>query len=134
MAARAVLDTNILISGFLFGGVPGEILKLAKDERFVCISSLYILKEFKRVLEVKFHFEHDFVQELLDEIIKFSYLLPITDSDKNLTEDFSDNPIIETALFGKAIFLVTGDRRLKKARVKNLKIISAKEFITILGP
>jgi len=32
---RAVLDTNILISGLFWGGLPGQIFQVSRDERFV---------------------------------------------------------------------------------------------------
>ena len=35
---KVVLDVNVWISGLLWGGVPGKILKLAKNQRITIIT------------------------------------------------------------------------------------------------
>jgi predicted nucleic acid-binding protein len=47
-----------------------------------------------------------------------------------------DNLILETALLGKARYLVTGDWQhlLSLRRYKNIKIIPPAEFVGILNP
>jgi putative PIN family toxin of toxin-antitoxin system len=36
---KVVLDVNVWISGLLWGGVPGQILKLAKNQRITIFAS-----------------------------------------------------------------------------------------------
>ncbi|MDI6892741.1 MAG: putative toxin-antitoxin system toxin component, PIN family [Actinomycetota bacterium] len=129
MAVRVVLDTNILLSGILFGGIPGEILEHARKGKFTPVTSLYILQEFRRVAEGKFDLESNLVSNLIEEILSFSELVPVIDSKKSWVKDVSDNPIIETARKGKAETLVTGDARLQKTDVVGLKILSPKTFL-----
>lgn len=46
---RIVLDTNVLISGVFFGGVPGRILDAWGDHRIQLVVSAEILDEYQRV-------------------------------------------------------------------------------------
>jgi uncharacterized protein len=47
---RAVLDTNILVSGLGWGGHPAAILDAVSDGRVVLITSAPLLDELRRVL------------------------------------------------------------------------------------
>ena len=51
MKIKAILDTNVLISGVFWKGPPFEILKAWQEQRFRLAISLPILDEYRRVLE-----------------------------------------------------------------------------------
>ena len=46
---KLILDTNVLVSGIFFGGVPGQILAAWADERVSLVLSPAILDEYARV-------------------------------------------------------------------------------------
>ena len=46
---RVVLDTNVVISGVFFGGIPGRIVTAWADRRFTLVISPEILLEYQRV-------------------------------------------------------------------------------------
>lgn len=48
---KAILDTNVLISGIFFSGVPYEILTDWRDRKIELIISPEILEEYRRVGE-----------------------------------------------------------------------------------
>lgn len=51
-AARAVLDTNVVVAGFLTpGGTPARVLALLGSRRLVAVYSHAILQEYKEVLK-----------------------------------------------------------------------------------
>ena len=50
MTRRVVLDTNIVVSGFGCGGVPGHVLDAAFDGRFVSVTSVALLREVGEVI------------------------------------------------------------------------------------
>jgi len=50
MKLRAVMDTNVLVSGVLWRGVPFELLRWAEKNSLVIYASLEILAEVHRVL------------------------------------------------------------------------------------
>ncbi len=47
---RAVLDTNIIISGLLWGGLPQQIFQTARDEQFVALLTDVLLAELTTTL------------------------------------------------------------------------------------
>lgn len=46
---RVVLDTNVLVSGIFFGGVPGRIVDAWSENRLSLILTPAILEEYARV-------------------------------------------------------------------------------------
>jgi predicted nucleic acid-binding protein len=48
---KAILDTNVLISGIFWKGAPFEILKAWRKHRFLLAITVPILEEYHRVLE-----------------------------------------------------------------------------------
>lgn len=48
---KVVLDVNVWISGLLWGGVPGKILKLAKNQKITIFASQKILADIEDTLE-----------------------------------------------------------------------------------
>lgn len=51
MTIKAILDTNVVISGIFWKGTPLEILKAWQRQRFHLALSLPILDEYRRVLD-----------------------------------------------------------------------------------
>lgn len=45
MNLRVVLDTNVIVSGFGWGGVPSQVLDAAFDGRFVVVTSIALLHD-----------------------------------------------------------------------------------------
>ena len=48
---RLVLDTNIVVSGLLWGGVPRQLLELGRDGQITFFTSSALLDELVNVLE-----------------------------------------------------------------------------------
>ena len=46
---KVVLDTNVLISGVFFSGLPARILAAWADSRFELVASVEVLAEYRRV-------------------------------------------------------------------------------------
>jgi predicted nucleic acid-binding protein len=49
MIKRVVFDTNILISGYLWGGIPRKALGKTRAKEWILVISNEIIKEFIRV-------------------------------------------------------------------------------------
>ena len=47
----ATLDTNVLMSGIFFGGVPGRVLEAWRDGRFKWVVTDDIIDEYREVSE-----------------------------------------------------------------------------------
>ena len=128
---KIVCDTNILISGILFGGKPREILRLCASGTVVNCISPDILKEVEEVLlRPKFGLKETQVYEI---IRLFRDTFTLVSSDRRLsivTADPDDNRILEAALATKADAIVSGDAHLLDlVNWKGIPVISADTFL-----
>jgi len=67
---RAVADTNVLISAFLFGGVPRAFLDLGVAKAFTLMTSDVLLIELAEKLRGKFQLPSDQAQAFLSRLIE----------------------------------------------------------------
>ena len=127
---KVLLDTNVLLSGVLFGGRPGELREAARDGRVRAVTSLYILREFQDVLAgPRFGFAQEVCEELAVELAGFLEVVPVLSARDRWVSDPDDDPIVETALQADAAIVVTGDRRLLEAEVPGLEIVTVAEML-----
>ena len=128
---KVALDSNIFISGIIFGGNPRKIIDLIIEGKLrLCISS-DILGEIKEVLERdKFGFSPDITRQIIIEIESLSEFITPTKKHSVVKRDSSDNIIIDCAIEANADYIITGDDDLLSLREYNkIKIISARDFL-----
>ena len=65
---RILLDTNVLISAFVFGGAAGRLLEKLFDGDFELLVSDYVEKEFCAKIEEKWPDKFDQVYSLFKEL------------------------------------------------------------------
>jgi putative PIN family toxin of toxin-antitoxin system len=119
---KAILDTNVLISGVFWKGPPFEILKAWQEQRFRLAISLPILDEYRRVLD-EFAKERQMpvlnsvlkVIELRSEIVK-----PVPFSEP-VCSDPDDDKFLEAAIAAGADYIVSGDKALLNVKFEYLK-------------
>jgi len=136
---RAVVDTNILISGLISPfSYPREIEKRWRDGEFVLVTSREIIKEINRVLYLpriqgKYHLtEYDIQVFILTLMNKSDYVAERL-TIKGVAPDPGDDKIISCAVEAQADFIVTGDKDLLQLGEYNgIKIINAETFIKVL--
>lgn len=128
---RVVLDTNIIISAIIFGGKPRQVLDLIIDDLAIAFISPLLLSELSDILITKFQFPKDKAQAI-DLKIKEKFQLVSPRKNLDLLSDKDDNRVLEAAIEGRCGFIVTGDKELLELETyKNIKIVSAKEFLDI---
>lgn len=114
---RVVLDTNILISAFVFpGGSPEAVYRAALEGRFTLITSPALLAEFGRVLSTKFGWESEQVREAVSHVARNADVVRPTATVSVVEEDPADDRVLEAASAGVADAIVSGDRHLLKLR------------------
>ena len=130
---RACLDTNVWLSGTVFSGPPAAIISLAFKKKFHVVTSTVILDEFEKNLVAKFDVPERKARKLRYEISQFADLFEPSGTVKIITRKQSDNLVLETALLGKAKYLVTGDHKdlLPLKTFKNIKIIEPAAFLNL---
>lgn len=108
---KVVVDTNVLISAFVFGGNAEQVLEkvLASGE---LISSAFVLTELERVLKGKFEIPADKINRILTSLNQVAQVLSPDAPPPNICRDPDDNFILQLAAFADADFIVTGDKDL----------------------
>jgi putative PIN family toxin of toxin-antitoxin system len=136
---RAVLDTNVIVSGILSEkGAPGKILKAWFEDRFHLVTSTAILEELERVLHYpKIRRRHNWpdmrVSEFVEDVQRLAILVPGELKLAVVAADPSDDRYLECAVEGEAGYIVSGDRHLVGlAQYEEVEILSPSVFLALL--
>ena len=125
---RVVIDTNVLISGTLWGGKPGSVIKQYRQDKFIILISPFILAELANFLE-EYHIEKKQREIIINEF-KTKPIKVIPPKKVTICRDKKDNQILDLCLAGKADFLITGDKDLLVLKkFGETKIVKPKEFL-----
>ena len=131
---RVVLDTNILIGALITKGTPPDLLYQAwLRGEIELVTSLAQLGEMAGVLarpRLRRFVDADEAAAIVENIGARAVVLhelPVVD----LSPDPDDNPILATAIAGKADLLVTGDKKhlLVLGVVEGIRVVSAREAL-----
>jgi uncharacterized protein len=128
---KVCIDTNIWISGILFSGRPATVVSAAFDRKFQVVSSQIILNELEKNLLQKFDFSRKNTKRLIYRILQIADLYEPSGTIHVVPKKHTDNLILETALLGRAKYLVTGDKEhlLPLKMFKHIKIIDASRLV-----
>jgi len=132
--AKAVLDTNIVVSGLRNpGGNAGDILKLAASGAFRCYVSESILSEYEEVLgRASLGLMQEQVKSFL-RLARRKYILVEPTREIRVTSDPDDNVFLECALEARADYVVTGNLRHFPPRFQDIRVIRPRQFLSILA-
>ena len=131
-----VLDTNVLVSGLLFGGVPGTLVDLWKAGRIRPVMSKKMVDELLRVLAYpKFQLEEEDIHYLLYvEVLPYVQLVNVRSGRVMIAADSSDDMFLRVAAAAGATYIISGDRHLLQLKsYKQTPILSPAEFLSRLS-
>lgn len=128
---KVVLDTNVFISGVFWKGDSNRIILAWKEGKIKLVVSLEAISELARVLrDFKIKMPHELIKEWIDLIIKNSELVKIQNKIKIIKEDPTDDIFLETALIGRAKYIITQDAHLLKLKeFRGIRIITPGDFL-----
>ena len=127
-----VLDTNVYLSGIIFGGNSGHLLDLAIEGKLTIISSAAILLEISDKLKNKFHWNKEQIIVTIKSIAKLSEVVTPKKKLQIVKKDKDDNKIIEAAYESDSDFIITGDKHLLEIKkYQNIHIISPSQFLSV---
>ena len=132
---RAVLDTNVIISGLLSPkGNARLILAMAFARKFDLIVSAELFVEYEAVIRrPKFRFRLDEIEEALTELRRVGELVepiqPVSES-----SDEADNRFLECAEIGSADYLVTGNTSHFPKKWGKTQVVTIRRFLEVLTP
>ncbi|MEK7119105.1 MAG: putative toxin-antitoxin system toxin component, PIN family [Patescibacteria group bacterium] len=105
-----MVDTNIFVSGILYGGNAEAVLRLFQSTRIEVVMSPDVLAEILITLQ-KFSVPQSTLDELSD--LLQSKAGKVNPKERiRLSRDPKDNMLLEAAVAGRADYLVTGDKDL----------------------
>lgn len=113
---RLVLDTNVVASALLWGGVPRLLLQAAHEKRVELFTSTALLAELTNILgrrkfEAKIEASLFSIDQLVDRYAELAALVRPAPLPR-VAPDPDDDVVIATALAAQAEMIVTGDRSL----------------------
>jgi len=131
---KLVLDTNILVSAFFWGGNPRKVLERSiegLDQLVVCKE---MLDEITRVLRrPKFAVDPALTEYFVKAIHEIAQSVVLTQPFPQLCRDFDDNKILACALAGQVDVIVSGDEDLLVLKTtQNIKILTASEYLKLI--
>ena len=114
---RAVIDTNVLVSGLLWAGTPHTLLLQLRDGALTLLSSPALLAEFGEVIaRPKFKPVLDRAgvspEQLLTELRQLTELVDPPPLPATVSRDGDDDALLALAVAAQADLLVTGDADL----------------------
>src|SRR3990167_655385 len=108
---RVVLDTNILISGFITPAGSAKYILTRTVKYHTLIFSGYILKELAEKLTQKIGAPEAEIQTALSFLRTRAVCLDITGESKAKFSDPKDLPVLRLIETAKAHYFVTGDKK-----------------------
>ncbi len=133
---KVLLDTNIWISGLLWGGNPRKIIQLAIAEKIVLYSSKLLIDELQTTLaypklQRRLKKLEITAEELLVEVYRLIQLSqPILLSNIPDLRDSKDKIVLETALSVPVQIIISGDEDLLVlGQFQNIPIVTTKQFL-----
>lgn len=114
---RLVLDTNIVVAGFLWRGAPHDLLDRAIDNLFICLTSVALIGELERVLAYPKFAQRIAayglsVPALVRRYAQIARLIPAAEIARVIHADPDDDEVLACALAAKADLIVSGDAHL----------------------
>jgi putative PIN family toxin of toxin-antitoxin system len=129
-------DTNVLVSGVLFGGHAREILRLASRGVVINFISPDILREAENVLRrSKFGLRPEQVLEIIALFKDTFEIVTPSMRVRAISSDPQDNHVIEAALAARAKYIISGDKHLLELmKWDDIHLISPAQFMqTVIG-
>jgi uncharacterized protein len=126
---KAVVDTNILISGIFWGGKPGILLGYWRSGNLNMLATVDILEEYLRVIAKVGKHDPELIEQWTGFLLQHLTLIEKTITLKNC-RDPHDNMFLECVVSSEADCLVSGDDDLLiLGNIHGIPILSVSKFL-----
>jgi putative PIN family toxin of toxin-antitoxin system len=109
---RVTLDSNVYLSGLVFGGKPKRILEMVIEGEIEVAVSDPIIQEVRRHLLGKFGWSEARAAEAVESVSEFAKHVAPTETIDAVPTDVDDNRVLECAVASGSDTIVTGDEDL----------------------
>ncbi len=131
---KIVLDANIFVSSFFWGGNPRSVLKRV----IAGIDELFITKEILDEIETvmgrpKFHADKEKIVYFINSIEEIGTKIVPKKRIKNGSRDKADNKYLECGITADVDYIISGDIHLLELKeYENIKIVTVKHYLGIM--
>lgn len=119
---RILIDTNVLVSAFVFGGKAGALMNMLFESSHELLVTDYVDAEFKAILEMKWKEKAEKVYSLFHKLL-FVFCGSSPKQMGNL-RDAKDIPVLSDALFHQADMILSGDKDFIEAEIERPLVFS----------
>jgi len=130
---KIVIDTNVIISGIYFGGIPKKLLETVLNNTYQIIISENIIYEYFDVIHrmSKKRMSPDAAAtQVLNKLISNAKIIEPGDIKTPSCEDPDDIKFLQAAIVSNAEFLISGDKHLLDVgKYKGGIVLKPKEFL-----
>jgi uncharacterized protein len=127
---RAVLDSNVIVSGLGWSGEPARIIEAVLAGELVLVTSSPLLAELRRVLAYPKLATAIPDGSRLADLLEMSSVVVEPLSVFAVVEDESDNRVLEAAVAAGADYIVSGDGHLLTLGLfQGIPILTPAEFV-----
>ena len=127
---RLIIDTNVLVSGIFFGGLPGHLLKKWKDGEIKLVASSEIFHEYAEVIR-RLGRKYPALEtaNLIDLLAVELEMVRTKKINPPICRDPDDDKFIACAISGKVELIISGDRDLLVLKkYKKIRFITPAQF------
>jgi putative PIN family toxin of toxin-antitoxin system len=128
---KLVLDTNIFISSFFWGGNPRKIMtRIIEGKDTLYVSDQMLQEVFFVMARPKFGV-NDFQRiRFINSITEIAHRVTALGIIQGVCRDSDDDKILECAVLGNVDFIISGDNDLLSLKeFRGIPIIAASEYI-----
>ena len=131
----AVYDTNVLISGIFWRGVPRQLIRLAREGQVQVVTCQALLDELISVLtraDKPFGLSRKEATRIASDVLTYTRLVTPSRT-VNVCRDSKDNIVLSCALAGQAEFIATGDQDLLVIQeFEGIRIVIAHDLLSCI--
>lgn len=140
MLVRAVLDTNVLVSGLVSEeGAPRRSLDAWLEGHFTLVTSLHLMEELTHVLSYprlarRLRLDEEEVAAILAALLSRAEVTPGQRHLPGATRDPKDDAVVACASEGQADYIVSGDQDLLVLGAhEEVRIVTPRRFVEVLA-
>jgi len=140
MPTRAVLDTNVLISGLITEGGPAcQAVDAWLENKYTLVISLYLVQEITAVLSyprirARIRLDERELEAIVAALLSQAEVTPGRLHMPGATRDPKDDAIVACAIEGNADVIVSGDQDLLAlGDDKGVRVVTPRQFVEMLA-
>ena len=128
------VDTNVLVSGVFFGGIPGKIVTAAREGVFTLAMTPLLLSELRRVVSrEKFGLHPDAIELLMADMEACATIVYPRKLHQVVLRDSDDDAVVDCAVESDSSYIVSGDSHLTETdTLEGVSVVTPKRFVELL--